>query len=122
MYGDGQEEEPNMERSYTQAIDDATTLATKIKPANFYTIFAYGQSFGATYMANLTTAAGAPEANNYSASNTAALQEAFAEIQSWSYLGFREPRQALSVDAAFDVMSRHHVDGIVISLPENKGE
>ena len=79
-YGSGYEEEPNMGRSYEQAKDDAATLATKVGKDRFYTIFAYGENYGATYMRNLTTAAGAPSTNNYSASNSAALQQAFAEI------------------------------------------
>ena len=80
VYGTGQEQEPNMERSYTQAVDDATTLATKVGASNFYTIFAYGTNTGSTYMKNLTTSAGAPAGNNYSASNTAELRDAFNEI------------------------------------------
>ena len=80
VYGTGGETEPNMEHSYTQAVDDAQTLANKVGVNNFYTIFAYGTTAGSTYMTNLTTAAGAPASNNYSASNTAALQEAFAQI------------------------------------------
>ena len=80
VYGTGQEEEPNMERAYTQATDDAATLANKVTPNNFYTIFAYGTEVGAGYMADLTTAAGAPATNNYSASSTAELNDAFAEI------------------------------------------
>ena len=82
VYGSGQEEEPNMERAYDQAKDDAATLASKVGVENFYTIFAYGETYGATYMTNLTTAAGAPEGNNYSASNTVELEEAFAQILS----------------------------------------
>ena len=80
VYGSGYEQEPNMGRSYDQAKDDAATLATKVGKDKFYTIFAYGENYGATYMSNLTTAAGAPSTNNYSASNTVALQQAFAEI------------------------------------------
>jgi len=80
VYGSGQEEEPNMERSYTQAADDAQRLATKVGAEKFYTIFAYGEDFGATYMTDLTEAAGAPAGNNYTAANTVALQQAFAEI------------------------------------------
>ena len=80
VYGSGHEEEPNMERSYTQAVDDATTLATKVGKANFYTIFAYGTNTGSTYMKDLTTAAGAPATNNYSATSTAELQDAFDQI------------------------------------------
>ena len=48
------------------------------------------------------------------------VQEAFAEVKSWAYLGFKEPRQAHGVDEAFDVMSRHHVDGVIVSLPEEE--
>ena len=80
VYGSGQEQEPNMERSYTQAVDDATSLATKVGKSNFYTIFAYGEDYGADYMSDLTTAAGASSSNNFNASNTAGLQAAFAEI------------------------------------------
>ena len=80
VYGSGYEEEPNMERSYTQATDDARTLANKVGVSNFFTIFAYGPDYGDTYMQDLTSAAGAPAGNNYSAENTAALQAAFGEI------------------------------------------
>ena len=80
VYGSGYEQEPNMERSYTQAVDDATSLATKVGVKNFYTIFAYGTTVGAGYMSDLTTAAGAPAENNFSASNTAELNDAFATI------------------------------------------
>jgi hypothetical protein len=80
VYGSGREEEPNMERSYTQSVDNARTLANKVGASNFYTIFAYGETYGATYLQNLTAAVGAPSGNFYSAANTAALQEAFNEI------------------------------------------
>ena len=80
QYGTGGETEPNMERCYTQALDDAQDLATKVTAANFYTIFAYGSTAGATYLRNLTTGAGAPAANNYSAANTADLQNALNAI------------------------------------------
>ena len=80
IYGSGTETEPNMERAYTEAVDDAEALATKVGKSYFYTIFAYGTNAGKTYMTNLTTAAGAPAANNYSASDTVALQQAFAAI------------------------------------------
>ena len=80
VYGSGQEEEPNMERSYNQAKDDAASLAHKVGENNFYTIFAYGTSVGAGYMSDLTEAAGAPSGNNYSAESTSKLQEAFDEI------------------------------------------
>ena len=78
--GTGHEEEPNMANSYNAATDDAKTLATKVGTNNFYTIFAFGKDYGATYMTNLTTAAGAPNGNNYSASDTTALQNAFNDI------------------------------------------
>ncbi len=78
--GTGHEEEPNMANSYNAATDDANTLATKVGTNNFYTIFAFGKDYGATYMTNLTTAAGAPSGNNYSASDTTALQNAFNDI------------------------------------------
>ena len=78
--GTGREEEPNMANSYNAATDDAKTLATKVGTNNFYTIFAFGKDYGATYMTNLTTAAGAPSGNNYSASDTTALQNAFNDI------------------------------------------
>ena len=80
VYGSGYEQEPNMERSYTQAVDDAVALASKFGASNFYTIFAYGTNVGAGYMSDLTEAAGAPAGNNYSASSTAELQNAFDEI------------------------------------------
>jgi hypothetical protein len=78
--GSGQEEEPNMENSYNAATDDAAALAEQVGVKNFYTIFAYGSDAGQTYMTNLTEAAGAPAENNYSASNTAELNDAFAAI------------------------------------------
>ena len=46
VYGSGQEQEPNMERSYTQATDDAASIASKVGVKNFYTIFAYGTTVG----------------------------------------------------------------------------
>ena len=78
--GSGYEEEPNMENSYNAATDDAATLAEAVGVDNFYTIFAYGEDYGADYMTALTAAAGAPAGNNYSAESTQQLQEAFAEI------------------------------------------
>ena len=78
--GTGGETEPNMSDSYNAATDDAAALAQKVGVNNFYTIFAYGSAAGQTYMTNLTAAAGAPAANNYSASNTAELNDAFAAI------------------------------------------
>ena len=78
--GSGAEQEPNMSNSYNAATDDAATLAQKVGVKNFYTIFAYGSDAGKTYMTNLTEAAGAPAANNFSAANTAELNDAFAAI------------------------------------------
>ncbi len=83
-YGTGGEDpnngSTNMNRCYTQATDDAKTLAEKVGVDKFFTIFAYGETYGATYMSNLTAAAGAPAANNYSASSSAELKDAFAAI------------------------------------------
>ena len=70
----------NMLRAYNHATDDAAALANKVGVNNFYTIFAYGNNTGKTYMTNLTAAAGAPSGNNYSASDTTALQNAFNDI------------------------------------------
>ncbi|MBR2792400.1 MAG: Cna B-type domain-containing protein [Erysipelotrichaceae bacterium] len=78
--GSGYEQEPNMEDSYNAATDDAAALAQQVGVKNFYTIFAYGSDAGKTYMTNLTSEAGAPAENNYSASNTAELNDAFAAI------------------------------------------
>ncbi len=80
VYGNGQEQTENMARAYAQATDDASALAQKYGVDKFYTIFAYGTTTGAGYMSDLTTAAGAPSTNNYSAENTAGVQQAFAEI------------------------------------------
>ncbi|MBQ5953704.1 MAG: Cna B-type domain-containing protein, partial [Lachnospiraceae bacterium] len=78
--GSGAEQEPNMANSYNASTDEAAALATKVGVNNFFTIFAYGSNAGRTYMTNLTTAAGAPAANNYSAESTAELNDAFAAI------------------------------------------
>ncbi len=79
-YGTGYEQQPNMQRSYDNAIDDATNVVTAIGSKNFYTIFAYGGETGANYMTSLTTESGGVAANNYTAANTAGLQEAFNSI------------------------------------------
>ena len=83
-YGTGGEDpnngSTNMNRCYTQATDDAKTLAEKVGVDRFFTIFAYGATYGAPYMSNLTSAAGAPAGNNYSASSSAELKDAFAAI------------------------------------------
>ena len=78
--GSGYEQEPNMSNSYNAATDDAAALAQQVGVDNFYTIFAYGSDAGRTYMTNLTSAAGVPAENNYSASSTAELNDAFAAI------------------------------------------
>ncbi len=79
-YGSGYEQQPNMQYSYDNAIDDATNVVTAIGSKNFYTIFAYGGETGANYMTSLTTESGGVAANNYTAANTAGLQEAFNAI------------------------------------------
>ena len=48
------------------------------------------------------------------------IREAFTGISSWSLLGFREPRMAQSPDEAVETMAKHHVDGMVIGLPEQE--
>lgn len=64
-------------RCYEHAVDDARDLATKVGPSNFYTIGAYGS---VDRMRSLTTDAGAPAGNYFSAANTTDLQNALAEI------------------------------------------
>ena len=64
-------------RCYEHAVDDARTLATSIGADRFYTIGAYGS---VDRMRSLTTDAGAPASNYFSAANTADLQNALAEI------------------------------------------
>lgn len=78
--GTGAETEQNMTDSYNASTDEAVALASKVGKDRFYTIFAYGSEAGQNFMTNLTAAAGAPPGNNYSASNTVELEEAFAKI------------------------------------------
>ncbi len=75
VYGNGQEQTTNIERSYTAAVDDAKAIVNS--GAKFYTIGAYGN---VDRMENLTEASGAPKSNYYSAINTVKLQEALNSI------------------------------------------
>ena len=60
---------------YDHAVDDAKAIVDAGK--TFYTIGAYGN---VSRMQSLTTAAGAPAANYYSAADTSALNKAMADI------------------------------------------
>lgn len=75
VYGSGAEQTENINRSYNAAVDDAQALVNA--GYELYTIGVYGN---VDRMEGLTTDAGAPAANYYSAANTAALQAALAEI------------------------------------------
>ena len=78
VYGNGQDiTTENVRRSYNEAVDDARSLATTIGADHFYTIGAYGN---VDRMQSLTTAAGAPAGNYFSAANTTDLQNALAAI------------------------------------------
>ena len=78
VYGNGQDiTEENVNRSYNEAVDDAKTIATAVGTDHFFTIGAYGD---VTRMQSLTTAAGAPAGNYFSAANTSELQNALNEI------------------------------------------
>ena len=82
-YGTGSDSDgsaQNIARCYSTALPVAKTLAEKYGVKNFYTIFAYGDTSGSTNMKNLTTGAGAPATNNYTAADTAQLQNAIDEI------------------------------------------
>ena len=73
--GTGQETDGNVATSYEQAQPAAKAV---VDAGNeFYTVGIYGN---VTRMQGLTTSAGAPASNYYSAENTAALQAALAEI------------------------------------------
>ena len=74
-YGTGKEEATNITRSYNAAVDDAKAIVDG--GAKFYTIGAYGN---VDRMESLTTAAGAPKSNYYSAIDTLQLQEALNAI------------------------------------------
>ena len=73
----GQGSATTITRCYDHAVDDAQVLAQKVGAENFYTIGAFGS---VDRMQNLTTAAGAPSGNYYSASDTAALNQAINDI------------------------------------------
>ena len=78
QWGTGQETTQNIQRCYTTAVDDARTLATKVTPGNFFTIGAFGN---VDRMEQLTDDAGSDSSTNYySASDTAALNQAIADI------------------------------------------
>lgn len=64
-------------RCYEHAVDDAESLATSVGADHFYTIGAYGN---VDRMRSLTTDAGAPAGNYFSAANTTDLQNALAAI------------------------------------------
>lgn len=74
---DGIAPETTIERCYDHAVDDAAHLASAIGADRFYTIGAYGN---VSRMQSLTTDAGAPAGNYYSAANTTDLQNALAAI------------------------------------------
>ena len=84
VYGDGQEGTQNVNRCYAPALTAAQSLLSDAESntaaERFYTIFAYGGTAGADRLKQLTTDAGAPEANNFNAESTAQLQQAFADI------------------------------------------
>ena len=75
VYGDGQEGATNVQRSYDAAKDDAKAIVDS--GAKFYTIGAYGN---VDRMESLTTDAGAPKGNYYSAIDTLHLEEALNAI------------------------------------------
>ena len=78
QWGTGEETTQNIQRCYTTAVDDAQALATKVTPANFFTIGAFGN---VDRMEQLTDDAGSDSSTNYySAQNTAALNQAIADI------------------------------------------
>lgn len=77
QWGNGRETDTNIYRCYTTAVDDAQALAQKVGVNNFFTIGAFGN---VDRMQQLTTDAGAPAANYYSAQDTAALNKAISDI------------------------------------------
>nr|MCR4709805.1 VWA domain-containing protein [Clostridiales bacterium] len=73
-YGSG----TTIQRCYEHAVDDATTLANKVTPANFFAIGAFGN---VDRMEDLVDDAGSDSSTNYySASDTAALNQAISDI------------------------------------------
>lgn len=78
VWGSGSEESSvTVARCYEHAVDDAKALANKVTTGNFFTIGAFGS---VDRMRSLTTDAGAPASNYYSATDTAALNQAMADI------------------------------------------
>ena len=85
VYGNGSDSQAHqgipvattITRCYDHAVDDARALATAVGTDHFYTIGAYGN---VDRMQSLTTAAGAPAGNYFSAANTTDLQNALAAI------------------------------------------
>ena len=78
QWGTGQETAQNIQRCYTTAVDDAQTLAQKVGVGNFFTIGAFGN---VDRMESLTDDAGSDSSTNYySAQDTAALNQAIADI------------------------------------------
>ena len=77
VWGSGSENDTTVTRCYDHAKDDAQTIATRIGVSNFFTIGAYGD---VSRMQSLTTDAGAPSGNYYSASNTTELENALNAI------------------------------------------
>ena len=85
VYGNGSDSQAHqgipvattITRCYDHAVDDARTLATAVGADHFYTIGAYGN---VDRMQSLTTDAGAPAGNYFSAANTTDLQNALAAI------------------------------------------
>ena len=73
-YGSG----TTIARCYEHAVDDATTLANKVTPANFFAIGAFGN---VDRMENLVDDVGSDSSTNYySAQDTAALNQAISDI------------------------------------------
>ena len=85
--GTGQEEYFNVSKCYNKAKDDAKAVVNAGK--NFYGIGVFGS---VDRMKNLVTDAGAPSGNYYSATDSASLQVAFADIisQITNALGYKE--------------------------------
>ena len=78
VWGSGSDDDATtVSRCYEHAVDDARSLAQSVGVNNFFTIGAFGS---VDRMQSLTTAAGAPAANYYSAQNTAALNQAISDI------------------------------------------
>ena len=85
--GSGQETSSNVSMCYDKAKDDAKAVVNAGK--NFYGIGVFGS---VDRMKNLVTDAGAPSGNYYSATDSASLQVAFADIisQITNALGYKE--------------------------------